>query len=89
MLALILMWYARYISWLRWPLLALNLAVLISTPEQGGHHLVDVLGAIPVAALAIAISEFRAKLKIVMNDLQMENIASVATGPFRSAAAQK
>ena len=52
-LAILLIWYARHISWLRWPFLAINTVVLLSTPEQGGHHLVDVLAAFPVAALAI------------------------------------
>ena len=42
-------------SWL------INAVVLISTPIQGGHHLVDVLAAFPVAALSIFIASLGAK----------------------------
>src|SRR3954469_16889487 len=47
-LALLVIWYAWPHAMLRWPALALNIAVLAATPVQGGHHLVDVLGAVPV-----------------------------------------
>ena len=50
-LALILTWYALAIPRLFWPLLVVNAVVLLSTPVQGGHHLMDVLAAFPVAAL--------------------------------------
>jgi hypothetical protein len=52
-LALLVVWYAWPLKVLRWPLFALNVAVLAATPVQGGHHLTDVLGAVPVAALAL------------------------------------
>jgi hypothetical protein len=86
-LALIVVWYARSISWLRWPLLAINLVVLVCTPEQGGHHMIDVLGAFPVTALALAIAESR-KLTIAVNQLQTEPFVSRPGGAFRSAPAQ-
>jgi PAP2 superfamily len=87
-LALIVVWYARSIPWLRWPLLAINLVVLVCTPEQGGHHLIDVLAAFPVTALALAIAESR-KLTITVNQLQTGQLALPQTGWFRSAPAQK
>jgi hypothetical protein len=43
----------RDVKFLRWPVLALNLAVLLATPVQGGHHAIDVLASFPVAALSI------------------------------------
>jgi hypothetical protein len=52
-LALIVAWYGWHVRWLRWPLLLLNAAVIISSPVQGGHHMVDLLGSFPVAALSI------------------------------------
>jgi hypothetical protein len=87
-LALVVAWHARKVVWLRWPLAAINLLVLVSTPIQGGHHLIDVIGAFPVAAAAIAIGESR-KLTFVVKERLPEKIASVPTGPFRSAAGQE
>ena len=52
-LALLMVWYARTIMWLRWPVLVLNLAVLASAPVQGGHHLIDIFGGCGVTVLAI------------------------------------
>jgi hypothetical protein len=39
-----------------WPLLVLNILVLVATPVHGGHHMIDVLASFPVAALAIFLS---------------------------------
>ena len=59
-LALLVIAYARTIPLLRWPALLLNLVVLVATPLQGGHHLVDVLAGVPVAAIALFLaSRFR------------------------------
>lgn len=55
-LALIVTFYAWSVRWLRWPALVTNAVVLISTPIQGGHHLVDVLASFPVAALSLFIA---------------------------------
>jgi hypothetical protein len=52
-LALVVGWYARSLPRLFWPLLVINALILISTPVQGGHHLVDVLASFPVTALSI------------------------------------
>ena len=52
-MALLAIWYLRDVKFLRWPVLALNIAVLLATPLQGGHHAVDVLASFPVAALSI------------------------------------
>jgi hypothetical protein len=55
-LALIVAWYAREIPRLFWPLLAINALVLVATPVQGGHYLVDVFASFPVAMLSIVIA---------------------------------
>jgi hypothetical protein len=94
-LAIVLIWYARSVRWLRWPFLAINSVVLISTPEQGGHHLVDVLAAFPVAALAILLASLGEKAKSSMKPAQMVNktkkftIRPVPEGLFRIALEQK
>jgi membrane-associated phospholipid phosphatase len=56
-LAILVMWYAWPLRYLRWPALALNTLVLLSTPVQGGHHLVDVMGGLVLAAASIALAE--------------------------------
>jgi hypothetical protein len=48
---LIVMAFWRVRIWF-WPVLALNLAVILSTPIDGGHHLVDSLAGIVVAFVA-------------------------------------
>jgi hypothetical protein len=87
-LALILVWYAWRVSWLRWPVLLINAVVLVCTPIQGGHHMVDVLAAFPVTALALFLSE-SGKLAVVVNRRQILTLAVVPSGAFRAAAAQK
>jgi PAP2 superfamily len=54
--ALVLAWYGWRIPALRWPILALNVAVLMAIPIQGGHHLVDMLGGIVVAVVAVVMA---------------------------------
>jgi hypothetical protein len=60
-LALLVAWHARKLPFLRWPAILLNGAVLLATPVQGGHHLLDVLAGFPVAALALFIAELGAR----------------------------
>jgi membrane-associated phospholipid phosphatase len=55
--ALVLIWYARNVSWLRWAALALNILVLIGTPIHGGHHLIDLVGGAAVAWASIALAD--------------------------------
>jgi hypothetical protein len=62
-LALAVCWSARSLNRLRWPLWFANALVIVSTPIQGGHHLVDVLAGFPVAALALFIAESGARSK--------------------------
>jgi hypothetical protein len=59
--ALVLIWYARRIPYVRWGALALNIVVLIATPIHGGHHLVDLAGGAVVAVAAILLADNIAK----------------------------
>lgn len=52
-LAMIVAWYARDIRYLRWPALTLNALVLVATPIQGGHHVVDLVGGLAVTIAAV------------------------------------
>jgi len=55
--ALVLIWYARNLPWLRWAALLLNILVLIATPIHGGHHLIDLIGGGAVALAAIILAD--------------------------------
>jgi membrane-associated phospholipid phosphatase len=41
-----------------WPVAAVDAIVLVATPIQGGHHLVDVIAGSGVAVLAIAAAKW-------------------------------
>jgi PAP2 superfamily protein len=56
-LALLVVWHARSLPVVRWLALGINAVVLVATPIQGGHHVVDVLAGFVVAALAIRIAD--------------------------------
>jgi len=94
-LALLVMWHARKIRILRWPAIILNSAVLLSTPIQGGHHLIDVIAALPVAALAIFVAGLRGdaqssvKSSLLVNKQESFPITLFPTGGFRITAGQK
>ena len=55
-LAVLFGWGFWSVPYLRWPALALNLAMAAATPFSGGHYLVDLMagGVLAVAALAAA-----------------------------------
>jgi len=61
-MALLVAWYLRDVKILRWFVLALNIAVLLATPVQGGHHAIDVLAAFPVAGLSIFVTARLARI---------------------------
>lgn len=56
-MAVTVAWYALNLKFLRWPVLALNLVVLISLPIQGSHYVIDVVGGLIVAAISIVAAE--------------------------------
>ncbi|HEY0266804.1 MAG TPA: phosphatase PAP2 family protein [Rhizomicrobium sp.] len=94
-LALIVAWYGWQVRWLRWPLLLLNAAIVIASPIQGGHHMIDLLGSFPVAALALfAAGEWRgAQLRVkpsgVVKKRSLFAPSPIPKGLFRITAAQK
>ncbi|HEX4270522.1 MAG TPA: phosphatase PAP2 family protein [Rhizomicrobium sp.] len=88
-LALLVAWHARKIAFLRWPAFLLNAAVLLATPIQGGHHLVDVLAAFPVAAIVLFIAEMTAKQATLVNKAPKFTLGAVSEGVFRIILKQK
>jgi hypothetical protein len=86
-LALVVSWAARSLPRLRWPLWFANALVIVSTPIQGGHHLVDVLAAFPVAAAVLFIAglgEKTAKPSRMVNKAPKLTLTPVPEGFFRS-----
>ena len=87
-LALIVAWYGWHLRWLRWPLLLLNATVIVSSPIQGGHHMVDLLGSFPVTALALYLAtlgetkESSVKSPAMVNKKQKFKIWQVPQGLF-------
>lgn len=55
-LALIVVWQARGLPVLRWVLGVLNAIVLVATPIQGGHHVIDVIAGGGVAAISVLLA---------------------------------
>jgi len=51
--AIVVAWYARKLGVLFYPFMMFNILVVASTPIQGGHHVVDVIAGVAVAAFAI------------------------------------
>jgi hypothetical protein len=86
-LALILIWYAREVRWLRWPVLAINAVVLICTPIQGGHHLVDVLASFPVTALTLFLAESR-RFRLLVKEPRILTLVPAQAAPLRIASIQ-
>ncbi|MGN6514815.1 MAG: phosphatase PAP2 family protein [Rhizomicrobium sp.] len=55
-MALLTAWYARNLPGLRWIALGLNILVIVAAPIHGGHHLIDLLGGVLTAAVAVYFS---------------------------------
>lgn len=53
--AILFIWGAWSVKPLRWIVLVTNVAMLIATPVEGTHYLIDVIGGISVASVAIGL----------------------------------
>ena len=73
--ALVLTWYARR-TLLRWPLIALNSAVLIAIPLHGSHHFVHIIGGLFVGVVAILM----ARMTLAAVDRSASTAAIVSRG---------
>jgi membrane-associated phospholipid phosphatase len=70
-------WAGWSVKWLRWPLLALNLVVVVSIPVIGAHYFIDVVGGAVVATVAIA----GASYWIQLNSEEPKRIAGTGPSP--------
>jgi len=75
--AIIVAWYARRVGFLFYPFLVFNLLTILSTPVQGGHHVVDVIGGVAVAALTIWLAS-RIADRLAATKLQKETVSALA-----------
>ncbi len=55
-LALLTVWCYWPLRWLRWPILVLNIFVLLGTVLEGGHHVIDMVVGAGLAFVAIAVA---------------------------------
>ena len=79
-MAILVVWYGRTLPYIRGPLLAWNLLVLVATPIQGGHHVVDVLGGFGVVALSILLTTSLSRnVPDAIGNMPIEDAASLAT----------
>ena len=51
--AVLFMWSSWVLRWLRWPIVLINLGMLIATPIEGTHYLVDVIAGCLLAGAAV------------------------------------
>ncbi len=61
-MALLVVWYARDIAVLRWLAVGVNSVVMVATPIQGGHHVVDVIAGVAVAVISVLLANRVVKL---------------------------
>lgn len=54
--AILFTWAVWFSRSARWPMLLLNLAMVVAAPVEGAHYLVDIIAGAAVAAAAIAIA---------------------------------
>ena len=73
--AVIFAWAGWSLTYLRWPLVAVNIGMLAATPLEGAHYFVDVIGGGLVALAAISIVQSRS---------QQTNLRTSRTALFQS-----
>ena len=54
--AVLCAWAAWPLRWVRWPLLAINIGMIVSAIPQGAHYLVDLIAGVAMAITAIVIA---------------------------------
>lgn len=72
-LGVLFAWSLWRVGWLRWPALALNVALVAATPLQGSHYVADVLGGFLVASISIPLA---GRLHRMVGWLAMRDAAS-------------
>lgn len=80
-LAVIVAWHMRPVKMLFWPVAAIDVIVLVATPIQGGHHVVDVIAGLGVAILAIAAARWASSMPPAIREVcPLRTIEGAAEG---------
>lgn len=58
-MAIVLIWVCRGITWLFWPTLLVCIGVLLSIPSEGGHYLVDMIAGAAITVAVILLNRAR------------------------------
>jgi membrane-associated phospholipid phosphatase len=83
--ALMFIWALRTVPFVRWPAVALNIALIAATPIDGAHYFIDLMGGAAVAFAAIAASYWLCRYARADEDLAVAIPAAPA--PAKSAGA--
>jgi membrane-associated phospholipid phosphatase len=67
--ALMFIWALRTVPFVRWPAIALNIALIAATPIDGAHYFVDLVGGAAVAIATIAVSDWLCRYARADEDL--------------------
>jgi len=77
--ALMFIWALRTVPFVRWPAVALNIALIAATPIDGAHYFIDLIGGAAVAFAAIAASHWLCRYARADEDLAVAVSAAPAT----------
>ena len=77
--ALMFIWALRTVPFVRWPAVALNIALIAATPIDGAHYFIDLIGGAAVAFAAIAASHWLCPYARADEDLAVAVPAAPAT----------
>lgn len=72
---ILFMWAARPVRWLRWSIWPVATLMMLSTPVEGNHYLIDLVGGVAVAWPAIKLATFlsrsrKAKVQVPVTDVE-------------------
>lgn len=70
----------RGMPWLFWPLLALNVGVIFTTPIDGGHHLIDGIGGAVVGLVSLWVT---VRLRRAIHHNESTFVSAIGTAPAK------
>lgn len=70
----------RGMPWLFWPLLALNVGVIFTTPIDGGHHLIDGIGGAVVGLVSLWVT---VRLRRSIHHNESTFVSAIGTAPAK------
>lgn len=65
--AVLFIWASWPLKWIRWPVLVINLGMVVSTPIEGTHYLVDVIAGCLLAGAVIFATKSLARPRMTLN----------------------